>query len=68
MEFLKKLRFLNSNTIKFIAAFFMLIDHTGIVFFPTVNVWRMLGRISMPLFAFSLAEGCKYTKNVECTL
>lgn len=41
----------------------MLIDHTGIVFFPTVNVWRLLGRISMPLFAFSLAEGCKYTKN-----
>lgn len=63
MEFLKKLRFLNSNTIKFIAAFFMLIDHIGVVFFPHVKIWRLLGRISMPIFAFTIAEGCKYTKN-----
>lgn len=39
----------------------MLIDHVGLVFFPEVVLFRILGRIAMPLFAFFIAEGCYYT-------
>ena len=63
METLKKLRIFNSNTIKLFAALFMAIDHFGLIFFPFVDWLRMIGRISMPLFAFAIAEGCRYTKN-----
>lgn len=63
MDFLRKCRFLNGNTMKIIACVFMVIDHIGYIFFPTQMIWRYLGRISMPLFAFMIAEGCRYTKN-----
>ena len=57
------LRPFNANTIKILAAFFMVIDHIGLMFFPAVDAWRIVGRLSMPLFAFAIAEGCRYTKN-----
>lgn len=63
METLKKLRIFNSNAIKLLAALFMVVDHFGLIFFPFVDWLRMIGRISMPLFAFAIAEGCRYTKN-----
>ena len=63
MEFLNKFRILNINALKFLAAFFMVIDHIGLMFFPYILEFRILGRLSMPLFAFALAEGCKYTRN-----
>lgn len=63
MNFLKKCRFLNGNALKILACVFMVIDHIGFIFFPYDPVWRYIGRISMPLFAFMIAEGCRYTKN-----
>ena len=63
MESLKKLRFINGNTLKLIAAFFMVIDHVGMIFFPFKMWIRAIGRLSMPLFAFAIAEGCRYTRN-----
>ena len=63
METGKNLRFLNGNTIKLLAALFMLIDHFGLIFYPNTMWIRMIGRLSMPLFSFALAEGCRYTKN-----
>lgn len=47
--------------IKIIACLLMLVDHIGLVFFPEVIELRLIGRISMPLFAFSLANGIHYT-------
>ncbi len=58
-----KLRFLNNNHIKIIAAVTMLIDHFGLIFFPRVTILRIIGRLSFPLFAFMIAEGTRYTKN-----
>lgn len=58
-----KLSFLSSNGIKFIAAFCMLCDHVGYIFFPKVIAFRFIGRIAFPLFAFMIAEGCRYTRN-----
>ena len=46
----------------------MLIDHIGMIFFDrfspdTYWILRKIGRLSMPLFAFAIAEGCRYTRN-----
>ena len=54
---------LSGNTLKIVAAVSMLLDHIGVVFFPHVAVFRILGRLALPIFAFMIAEGCRYTKN-----
>ena len=64
----KKLRFLNADLLKLLAAALMLIDHIGMIFatrFDNQTYWilRKIGRVSMPLFAFAVAEGCRYTRN-----
>jgi len=41
----------------------MLIDHVGFLFFPNILLFRILGRLALPIFAFMIAEGCKYTRN-----
>ena len=60
---IKKLQFLNGNALKILACITMVIDHVGLLFFPTQLIYRKIGRIALPLFAFLLAEGCKYTRN-----
>ena len=54
---------LNGNHLKLIAAFAMLLDHAGILLFPRVQLLRIIGRLAYPIFAFMIAEGCRYTKN-----
>lgn len=54
---------LSSNILKILAAIFMLIDHTGLIFFPFDMSWRIIGRLAFPIFAFTISEGAKYTKN-----
>ncbi|MBQ7821253.1 MAG: hypothetical protein IJ391_03120 [Clostridia bacterium] len=54
---------MNANTIKFIACVCMLIDHIGAYLFPGVTLLRAIGRISMPLFAFFIGEGCRHTSH-----
>jgi hypothetical protein len=56
-------RFLTGNMIKIIAAAFMVMDHIGVILMHEDGILRILGRISMPLFAYMIAEGAKYTKN-----
>ncbi len=41
----------------------MLIDHIGFLLLPHVIWLRWIGRLAMPLFAFFVAEGCRYTSN-----
>ena len=60
--------FLNGNALKIIAAVTMVIDHIGAVFGALMtpemfNLFRGIGRLSFPLFAFLIAEGCRYTKD-----
>lgn len=54
---------LSGNALKLLAALFMTIDHIGVVLFPRVLILRIIGRLAMPIFAFMIAEGCKYTRN-----
>ena len=62
MDFIKK-HGINGNALKIIAALTMLIDHIGYIFFSEIDLLRIIGRISFPIFAFMIAEGCEYTKN-----
>lgn len=54
---------LSGTALKMIAAAAMLIDHIGILIFTDVALFRIIGRIAFPIFAFMIAEGCRYTKN-----
>ena len=53
----------SGNALKLIAAALMLIDHVGLIFFPDNMVFRMIGRPALPIFAFFIAEGCRYTRS-----
>ena len=54
---------LNGNALKIIALVSMTIDHIGKIFFPSMSIFKILGRISFPIFAYMIAEGWKYTSN-----
>lgn len=41
----------------------MTVDHIGAYLFPQVGFLRILGRLAMPVYAYMIAEGCRYTKN-----
>ena len=56
-------RRLSGNILKWIAAIFMVVDHVGVILFPELKTLRILGRLSFPIFAFMIAEGCRYTRN-----
>ena len=63
LEKYNKIGFLSGSTLKIIACIFMVIDHVGLVFFPFDDIYRILGRIAFPLFAFFIAEGSRYSKH-----
>lgn len=48
--------------IKLIALLTMLVDHIGITIFPQALGFRVIGRVSMPLFAYCIARGFYYSK------
>ena len=56
---------LSASSLKIIAAVTMLIDHVGLLFFPGDPLWRLVGRISFPLFAFLIAEGYRHSRDRE---
>lgn len=62
-SFCPQLSFLSANALKLIAAALMLIDHIGVLFFPNQLLWRYIGRASMPIFAYMIAEGAVYTRS-----
>ena len=43
----------------------MLIDHIGAVFYPQVTLFRIIGRIAFPIFAYQIGVGYKNTKNLR---
>lgn len=54
---------LSGNQLKILAVIFMTVDHIGLTLFPGMPIFRIIGRLALPIFAFTFAEGCKYTKN-----
>ncbi len=54
---------LTGNQLKIIALISMTLDHIGVQIFCEAEFLRIFGRIAFPIFAFMIAEGCRYTKN-----
>ncbi|OEH85593.1 hypothetical protein BHU72_01985 [Desulfuribacillus stibiiarsenatis] len=51
--------------LKVIAFLTMLIDHIGIIFFPDVSEFRIIGRLAFPIFAYAVALGYRKTSNIK---
>lgn len=56
---------MNSRCIKIIALVTMTLDHIGYMLYPDIELFRILGRIAMPLFAFLIAYGATKTRNTN---
>lgn len=54
---------LSGNALKIIAAITMFIDHMGMLLFPENMAFRIVGRLAFPIYAYMIAEGCKFTRN-----
>jgi len=51
--------------LKLLAIITMIIDHIGLFFFPQIIVFRIIGRISFPIFAWLIANGAYHTHNIH---
>lgn len=54
---------MSSFILKLFAIIFMLIDHIGAVFFSENLIFRIIGRLAFPIFAFQIGIGYSHTKN-----
>ena len=54
---------ISALTLRVIALVTMLIDHIGGVF--GIMEFRCIGRISFPIFAFLIVNGCRHTHNLK---
>lgn len=59
---------MSTTTLKFIALIAMFIDHIGAFIHNTPVIFRMIGRISAPIFFFCSALGYYYTKDKKIYL
>lgn len=55
---------LNNNQLKLIALVTMTVDHAGMLLFPQALWMRLVGRLAFPIFAYMIAEGCRYTRSM----
>lgn len=54
-----------NEVLKLIAIVSMLIDHIGFALFPGMKIFRILGRIAFPIFAYSISVGYLKTSNFK---
>ncbi len=54
---------ISANGLKIIAMIAMTIDHMGLILFENNEIMRIIGRLAFPIYAFFIAEGCRYTKD-----
>lgn len=62
---IEKLRLgvLTGNELKIFALITMTLDHIGLQLMDNYLPFRIIGRLAFPIFAFMVAEGCRYTRN-----
>ena len=54
---------LTNNQLKILALIAMTADHVGLQLLPQFSFLRVIGRLAFPIFAYMIAEGCRYTKD-----
>lgn len=54
---------ISATALKIIGMIAMTIDHIGYFLFPQIEAFRIIGRIAYPIFAYMIAEDCRYTRN-----
>jgi len=43
----------------------MVIDHVGLLFFPHIIIFRIIGRLALPIFAYAIVQGYQYTSDLN---
>jgi len=56
---------LTGNQLKLIALITMTVDHVGMVILPQYMILRLIGRLSFPIYAYMIGEGCRHTSNMS---
>lgn len=56
---------LDTDFLKLIAVISMAVDHVGSAFFPQYPVFRWIGRLAFPIFAYCLTVGLLYTHDIR---
>lgn len=54
---------LTGNQLKLLALIAMTCDHVGVSLLPQWGWLRIVGRLALPIFAYMIAEGCRYTRS-----
>lgn len=54
-----------NDTLKLFAMLTMLIDHIGYMFFPKYRIFRTIGRLAFPIFAYQLSVGYMKTSDLK---
>lgn len=54
---------LTGNQLKVLAMIAMTCDHAGLQLFPELGILRIIGRLALPIYAYMIAEGCRYTRD-----
>ena len=62
---MKKIKFINSNSLKIIAMILMLIDHLWATIIPGNQWMTNIGRLAFPIFAFLIVEGFTHTSDFK---
>lgn len=52
---------LTGNQLKILAMISMTCDHVGLQLLPQFPILRIIGRLALPIYAYMIAEGCRYT-------
>lgn len=55
---------LTGNQLKLIAVIAMTLDHIGLALFPQQILFRVVGRLAFPIYAFMIGEGCVHTRSM----
>ncbi len=55
---------MSGTFLKILALLCMTVDHVGMVFFPGHIIFRQIGRLAFPIFAYMIAEGCHHTRRM----
>lgn len=54
---------ISGTTLKILALISMTLDHVGLILLHDYEPFRIIGRLAFPIFAYMIAEGCRYTRH-----